>query len=34
MLSAEVDAVIEDAIQTFYLTRQRLRVSDLLTEIR
>ena len=23
------DAVIEDAIQTFYLTRQRPRVSDL-----
>jgi putative transposase len=34
MLSAEVDAVIDDAIQTFYLTRQRPRVSDLLKEIR
>ena len=34
LLSAEVDALIDDAIQTVYLTRQKPRVSDLLTEIR
>jgi putative transposase len=34
LLSAEVDAMIDDAIQAVYLTRQRPRVSDLLTEIR
>lgn len=34
LLSAEVDAVIDDAIQTVYLTRQQSKVSDLLTEIR
>jgi len=34
LLSAEVDAVIDDAIQAVYLTRQKPRVSDLLTEIR
>lgn len=34
LLSAEVDAVIDDAIQAVYLTRQQPKVSDLLTEIR
>jgi putative transposase len=34
LLSAQVDAVIDDAIQTVYLTRQQSKVSDLLTEIR
>jgi putative transposase len=34
LLSAEIDAVIDDAIQTVYLTRQQSKVSDLLTEIR
>jgi putative transposase len=34
LLSAEVDAVIDDAIQTVYLTRQKPRLSDLVTEIR
>ncbi len=34
LLSAEVDAVIDDAIHGVYLTRQQPRVSDLLTEIR
>jgi len=34
LLSAEVDAVIDDAIQAVYLTRQRPRISDLVTEIR
>jgi putative transposase len=34
LLSAEVDAVIEDAIQTVYLSRQQPRASDLLREIR
>ena len=34
LLSAEVDAVIDDAIQEVYLTRQQPTVSDLLTEIR
>jgi putative transposase len=34
LLSAEVDAVIDDAILTVYLTRQQSKVSDLLTEIR
>jgi putative transposase len=34
LLSAEVDAIIDDAIQSVFLTRQRPRVSDLLTEIR
>ena len=34
LLSAEVDAVIDDAIQAIYLTRQQPRISDLLKEIR
>jgi putative transposase len=34
LLSAEIDALVDDAIQTVYLTRQKPRVSDLLTEIR
>lgn len=34
LLSGEVDAVIDDAIQAVYLTRQKPRISDLLTEIR
>lgn len=34
LLSADVDAVIDDAIQEVYLTRQQPKVSDLLTEIR
>ena len=34
LLSGEVDAVIDDAIRTVYLTQQRPRVSDLLLEIR
>lgn len=34
LLSAEVDAVIDDAIQAVFLTRQQPKVSDLLTEIR
>jgi putative transposase len=34
LLSGEVDAVIDDAIQSFYLTRERPRVSDLVKEIR
>jgi putative transposase len=34
LLSAEVAALVDDAIQEVYLTRQRARVSDLLTEIR
>jgi putative transposase len=34
LLSVDVDAVIDDAIQSFYLTRERPRVSDLVKEIR
>ena len=34
LLSGEIDAVIDDAIQAVYLTRQKPRISDLLTEIR
>jgi putative transposase len=34
LLSADVDAVIDDAIRTVYMTQQRPRVSDLVTEIR
>lgn len=34
LLSGDVDAVIDDAIRTVYLTRQRPRTSDLVTEIR
>jgi putative transposase len=34
LLSAELDAVIDDAIQNVYLTRQQPRVSDLVKEIR
>lgn len=34
LLAAEVDAVIDDAIQSVYLTRERPRVSDLVKEIR
>ena len=34
LLSGEVNAVIDDAIQAVYLTRQKPRISDLLTEIR
>lgn len=34
LLSTEVAALVDDAIQEVYLTRQRARVSDLLTEIR
>ncbi len=34
LLSGEVDAVIDDAIQSYYLTRERPRVSDLVKEIR
>jgi len=34
VLSSDVDAVIDDAIRTFYLTQQRPRVSDLVAEIR
>lgn len=34
LLSVDVDAVIDDAIQSFYLTRERPKVSDLVKEIR
>jgi len=34
LLSGEVNAVIDDAIRAIYLTRQKPRISDLLTEIR
>lgn len=34
LLSAEVDAVIEDAIRSVYMTRERPRVADLVKEIR
>lgn len=34
LLSADVDAVIDDAIRTVYMTQQRPRVSDLVVEIR
>ena len=34
LLSVEVDAVVDNAIQSFYLTRERPRVSDLVMEIR
>jgi putative transposase len=34
LLSGEVDALIDDAIQRFYLTRERPRASDLVKEIR
>jgi putative transposase len=34
LLSAEIDALIDDAIQEVYLTRQQPKVSDLVTEIR
>ncbi len=34
LLPADVDAVVDDAIQTFYLTRQKPKLSDLVVEIR
>lgn len=34
LLSGDVDTVIDDAIRTVYMTQQRPRVSDLVTEIR
>lgn len=34
LISGAVNAVIDDAIQAVYLTRQKPRISDLLTEIR
>ncbi len=32
-LAAEIDRLVDDAIESFYLTRQRPRISDLVTEI-
>jgi putative transposase len=34
LLSAEIDALIDDVIQEVYLTRQQPKMSDLVTEIR
>jgi putative transposase len=33
-IRCEIDALIEEAIETYYLTRQRPRIMDLVTEIR